>query len=65
MLVKDIEKSTESNIFLLATIPIILISGVLMVFFILSFKWDEYSNNILNDRILDIIDPELKKHNYI
>ncbi len=49
MLVKDIEKSTENNIFLLAAIPIILIFGVLMVFFILSFKWDEYSNNILND----------------
>ena len=49
MLVKDIEKSTEYNWLFISSIPLILVTGILFVFFIINFEWNSFSDEILSN----------------
>jgi len=49
MLVKDVEKSTENSNFLYPSAIVLLVSMILISFFIFNFKWDEFSNKILDN----------------
>lgn len=49
MLVKDVEKSTENSNFFYPSIIVLLVSMILISLFIFNFKWDEFSNKILEN----------------